>query len=184
MADADKDGFLTREELSTFFVQRLREGGPGGPGGQGGPGGGPGARGIAAERNGGEQISFGGYMRQANRPLRGLQRSAFDADSRDSDLQQIGMLESALIGAKSRIATLPMAPQAKEHYGTDESAYRRDVRKALLAAINAALELEAAVTDGRGDDARTCMKKLVDVQSAGHKAFNEEMADQPPARVP
>ena len=44
-ADADKDGFMTREEVQKMFEQGPPEGGPGGPPGFGGPGGGPGGPG-------------------------------------------------------------------------------------------------------------------------------------------
>ncbi len=162
--DADKDGLLTREELLAIGASFGPSRGQGAPTGQ--------ARGEPGAGQQ-EQVTFRGYMNQAGRGMRALQRSAFDTASRDSDLQAVGNIQAALVGAKSRSTTLQMAAHVKERYNTDEVGFRSDVHRGLLKAIAAAVELELAILDGDSAKAKACLQKLDDAELAGHDAFQE-----------
>lgn len=164
--DANKDGFLTADELKAIAS---RQGGPGG-GGRGGQGG----------AGGGQPLSFEAYMSMANRNIRTLSRSAFDEASREADMTAICGIELALVGAKSRLATVEMAPQAKEKYGSDEAAFRRDLRAGLLTAIMAAFELDNAIAAGDSAEAKKCLAKLVEAEKAGHTAFQPPREERGP----
>ena len=163
--DADKDGFLTKDELKAMAG---RLGGGRGPGGAGGPGGG----GQGGPGGAGGEISFRGYMMQTGRAVRGLQRSAFDAASRESDLQGISAVEAGLVGAKLRLPTAPMAPQAQAKFANDENAIRMEMRKTLLKAIGDAIDLENAVIEGDSAKAQACLAKLNEMQDFGHGEFH------------
>lgn len=159
VADADQDGFLTREELKTYFESRPRGGaGVGQPrGGEGGP-----------------PATFESHMRQAGQALRALRRTSFTAETQADDLTRIGVIEASLIGAKQLIDPEHMAPQAKEKYGSDTATYTRDVRLAIIKAIKAAIVLEEAIIAGDSAGSKAALEKLLAVQKQGHDQFQSE----------
>ncbi len=171
VADADQDGFLTREELKTYFESRPRGGaGFGQPrGGEGGP-----------------PATLDSHMRQAGQALRALRRSSFTAETQADDLTRIGVIEASLVGAKQLIDPEHMAPQAKEKYGSDTAAYTRDVRLAIIKAIKAAIALEETIIAGDSAGSKAALEKLLAVQKEGHDQFQneEEEANERPAPAP
>lgn len=169
IADADKDGFLTREELTTYFTNRPRGGGgfgqPQPPAGAGGP-----------------EATFDGHMRQAGQALRALRRSPFTAESQADDLVRIGVIEASLVGAKARMDPEHMAPQARAKYGDNTALYLRDMRVSVIKAIKAAIALEEAILTGDAAGSKAALEKLLAAQKEGHDQFQEEEQERGPGR--
>lgn len=164
--DADKDGFLTREELAAYFESRPRFGQPQPAGGPGGPAG-----------------TVDTHMRQAGQAMRALRRSPFSAESREDDLTRIGVIQASLVGAKSVIDPEHMAPQAKAKFGEDKAAYVNAMRREVIRAIRAALELEELIITGDSAGSRAALEKLIAVQREGHEQFQEpEEEEERPGR--
>lgn len=178
--DTNKDGFLDKAELTTIannFGQGGfggRGGAPGGPG-AGGPGGPAGAPGAGAPQGaaGGALATFDSHMKAAGRAMRQLRRSSFDDASRQTDLLLIQTIQDSLINAKGKSADVPMAPQAKEHYGDDEAKYNADMRLHLIQAMMESLALESAVIEGDSAGAKESLEHLLEVQKEGHDAFQK-----------
>ncbi len=168
VADADKDGFLTREELTTYFANRPRGGGfgqPQPPAGAGGP-----------------EATFDGHMRQAGQALRAMRRSPFTAESQADDLIRIGVIEASLVGAKARIDPERMAPQAKAKYGNNTALYMHDMRLSVLKAIKASIALEEAILMSDTAGSKAALEKLLAAQKEGHDQFQEEEEEGGPRR--
>lgn len=168
-ADTDKDGFLTREEVEAHVLKR-RPGNrtnapegerPGGPGQQPAP---------AGDDAGG----FDGLMKQAGQAMRGLRRSEFTADTRESDLAAVQQVQEAMVRAKDLSAAEKMAPQAKEKYGDDMATYTKDMRMSFLVMLRATMDLEQAILEGDSAAALTALQAVLDAQKASHDAFQAE----------
>ncbi|MEZ6242754.1 MAG: hypothetical protein R3B57_06890 [Phycisphaerales bacterium] len=158
-ADTNGDQMLDREELTKYAEKRFAE--RGGPR-VGGQGGGPGA-------------GFEGQMRRAGNAAKALRASEMNADTLEDDLRQIGDLEAALVMAKSESGSVQMSPQAKEKFGDDEAAYRKDMREDLIEAVTTALEIERALLDGRHDEARASLDKLLGERDDAHDLFQKDI---------
>lgn len=167
-ADTNKDGALDRAELTAFAQSQGRGGRPDREPGERGPG----ERGPRA--GGGGPQSLDGAMKQANRAVRALKGSAFDASSRKGDLDAIQALEAALIAAKGFGPPAEMSPQATEKFGDDRVAYETAFRRQLLRAVGDAIAVELAVLDGKGADAKAALAKLESQEEAGHKLFTTD----------
>lgn len=161
-ADANGDDALDRDELTAFMETTGfgRGRGPGGPEGRGGEPGGP--------------ASFEQAMEGINRTMRGLNRSDFNAETRDEDLARVGAIEAALVAAKSRLDEVAMAPRAKARYGDDERAFRDAMRASLIAAIGTTLRLETAIAAGDAEGVKEQLEVLGDAEDAAHEVFRPE----------
>lgn len=158
-ADTNKDGFVDRAELVVFFQSQPR--GPGGEG-RGGRGG------------GGQPMSLEGGMKQMDRGLKGLKKSAFSAESRASDLELIQSLQGGIVAAKGHSGDVPMSKNAKAKFGEDKAAFQMAFRRQLIAALNESIALENAVLDGKANEAKASLAKLEKIGSDGHDLFKEE----------
>lgn len=163
--DADGDGLLDDNEMKAFATQRTEAGA--------GRGGRRGRQGRGRGGFGGAPVGFSGGMRSAQRALRQLQSSDFDADSRQDDLELTQSLQEALLTAKGSIADVPIAPQAERRYdgSEDDEEYLTDFRQKLIEAVLESLRLESAVNRGDSDAAYAAVRKLSEIQRSGHDAF-------------
>ena len=169
-ADTDKDGFLTREEVEAHVLKR-RPGNrtnapdegdrPAAPGQQPGPG-------------GDDAGGFDGLMKQAGQAMRGLRRSEFTADTRESDLAAVQQVQEAMVRAKDLSAAEKMAPQAVEKYGDDVATYTKEIRMSFLVMLRATMDLEQAILEGDSAASLTALQAVLDAQKASHDAFQAE----------
>lgn len=178
--DTNGDGLLDRKELEAAAVN-MRGGGAQRPGRLAPEGAAPGAQrpvpgAVSVE---GEQVSFHDHMEQAGRALRRLRRSEFTSETREDDLGYLQTVQSSIIGAKSKIAEVKMAAAAKEKYGDDHAAYRRDFRMAMVQAMIETLSIETALLEGDAPAARESLNYLLEAQSRAHDIFqaDEEEGD-------
>ncbi len=163
-ADADGDGKLSRAELVTAAERR---------GGQGGRGGGANF-----------DASFHDQMETLGRLSRGLRRSAFDAQSRESDLDVAHRLQAAILSAKGQVASVPMSPQAKEHFGGDQSRYELEFRLAMIDTLRDALALERAILQGNSAEAKESVQAILAQRNEGHDLYQADEEEEQPGRVP
>ncbi len=202
--DANNDGMLDPDELKSFLAKRAaaqpggRPGGvepgrkvqPGQPGRLKGPKQGlerkntpafdrgrPGAI-KGSPRTGGKEMDFEDYMKVAGRALRKLRKSPLDASSRKKDLAAIEQIQFGLLNAKMRIATVEMAPQAKERYGDNKDEYLQDFHMALTQTLMESFNMEMALLEGNTAKARESLEYLRQAQKKGHEAFQEDEDDE------
>lgn len=157
--DTNSDGFIDRAEIETMLAERANRPNR------------PGAGQPAAE---GEVATFDANMSQAGRALRRLGRSEFTAESRAADLAAVQQLQSALTAAKAQIETVPMSTAAKERFGDDQATYQTEFRVHLIKALQEALAIDLAVTQGNAAAATAARVRLQEVQSRAHDLFEEE----------
>ena len=160
--DLNHDGYLDESEVLAFTkIMASRE-----------------------QSRGGAAQNFEAAMKQINRAFKALEKSTFEASSKAKDLKSIQMIEAGLVSAKGMIATVKMAPQAKQKYGTDTAKYESDMRSQLLAALTVAIALENAVIRGDAAGAKELVNKLDDEEHEGHEMFkyeeNEEKGEDAP----
>ncbi|USN99233.1 MAG: EF-hand domain-containing protein [Phycisphaeraceae bacterium] len=167
-ADADKDGFLTREELTTFMANR-----------RGPAAGGPPEEDDAA----GPPQTFDDSMHRAGRAFRTLRRSPLDESSRETDLKALQAVEVGLLSAKTQFGEVEWSEKAKAEFGEDKDAYAKAFRMHLLRALSEALEAEKALVEGDSAAAKTHLTKLNELREQSHTLFQtEEDEDERPAR--
>lgn len=166
-ADADGDGFITREELIAHFSGQ----GPAGAGGEASESDNAPAR--PAQPGPGGQDAFDGAMRKAGGTMRALRGSPFAPESRDADLAAAHAVQEAMVAAKSAYTSVRMSPQAAEQFGSDEGAFRTAFRLALIDSLRAAIDLEVAVLEGDREAAAAARARLVESQQAAHNLFQE-----------
>ena len=108
-------------------------------------------------------------MKVVNKNIRTLKRQVDDASKKDENL--------ALIAAakKSLDECLKMEPAKTKDVPAGEKAAYLDKYKAEMKEVAKAFdELEAAVKDGKTDDAKKILEKLADQKEKGHKDFNPD----------
>ena len=179
-ADTNKDGFVDKTELEAF----AKAGGM--RGGQGGAGGGQGA--AAGGQGAGRAINLEGSMKQINGAYRALNASAMDAASKSADLEAVQRMQSAIFAAKGGAGSLRMSAAAKAKFGEDKAAFEAAFRKAMLETAKLSIELEMAILDGKGAEAKALVKKIHDTEESGHALFQAdeggEGGDAPPTDAP
>lgn len=162
-ADADQDGFITREELIAHFGGQAPAGAP--------------ATDAAPARPGQPSVSahdaFEGAMKQAGGTMRAIRGSEFGPETRDSDLDAAQSMQEAMVAAKASYTAIGMSPMAAEQFGTDEAAYRTAFRLALIESLRAAIDIEQAVLEGDQQAALAARTRLMDSQKAAHNLFQE-----------
>lgn len=164
-ADANGDGYLTKEEI-TLFVQTRRPGGP------------QGARGDrpdvsppneAAAKD--PRQAFDEAMSIGGRALRGLRRTKFEADTFERDLDAVLALQTGLFEARRHLAAIPMSAAAREKFGGDEASYRRSFQRHLATSLLAGLQLEIAILDGDATAASEIVQRIVEDRNRSHDLF-------------
>lgn len=179
-ADTNKDGFVDKTELEAF----AKAGGM--RGGQGGAGGGQGAG--AGGQGAGRVVNLEGSMKQINGAYRALNASAMDAASKSADLEAVQRMQSAIFAAKGGAGSLRMSAAAKAKFGEDKAAFEAAFRKAMLETAKLSIELEMAILDGKGAEAKALVKKIHDTEESGHALFQADEGaaggDAPPADAP
>lgn len=156
VADGNKDGFLDAAELSQVASQAQTR-----------------------RRGGGGPVNFEGAMKQVERGFEGLEESPLDASSKTRDLELVQQVQMGLVGAKSTIATVKMAPQAKAKYGDDAAKYALDMRNQLIDSLVVAIELEKAILAGNQAVAKQLVEKLDHQEHEGHEQFKREEEEGP-----
>lgn len=155
--DTNKDKVLDKAELTVMAQQR-------GPGRQG---------------PGGPAMSMHDGMEQANRAMRTLKRSQFDAASKTQDLAAVQALQSGLVAAKGDLANAKLSDVAKAKYKDDTASYQKDLRKMLIDTAMEALKLELAINAGDSAAAAKSRDALEAMEEAGHKQFQPEEEERP-----
>jgi hypothetical protein len=156
-ADANKDGFVDRDELTAFARTQNQE--------RGGEGRGP-------ERvRGGQAMSFEAGMKQAGRSMKALSASAFDAGSRAADLEAAQALQMGILASKGQIGSVTMSDAARTKFGSDKAAYETAFRTHLLDTLGHAIALERAILAGNSADAKAALAKLEAAEESGHNLF-------------
>jgi hypothetical protein len=161
-ADTNGDKVLDKAELEAV---RQRAGGR-----QGGAAAGP-------------AMSIHDGMQQANRAMRTLSRSKFEAVTRQQDLAAAQSLQNGLIGAKSDLVNAQMSKAAKAKYKDDSAAFQKDFRKMLIDAAMESLKLESAINEGDAAAAIKARDAVAALEEAGHTQFQPE-GEERPARGP
>jgi hypothetical protein len=162
-ADADQDGFITREELTVHFSGQA-------------PGSAPATDAAPAQPDqpaASAHDAFEGAMKRAGGTMRAIRGSEFGPETRDSDLDAAQSMQEAMVAAKASYTTVAMSPQAAEQFGTDELAFRTAFRLALIESLRAAIDIEQAVLEGDQQAALAARTRLMDSQKAAHNLFQE-----------
>lgn len=159
-ADANKDGFLTKEEIDSMPPPQR------GTGGQG-------AQGEQAS-----VPSFHESMESAGAAFRLLERADFTAADQTRTYQAIDNLQRSLVVAKSHIADAPIANAAKEKYNSDEAAIRLNMRKGLVDTIEATIVLEKALLNGDTARAKEQMTQIRKFQNINHDVFEPKRGER------
>lgn len=110
-------------------------------------------------------------MEEANAGFRQLRQIGFDAANAEKLMDAVQMVQDGLMDSKENVAKLEMTEKAKSEYGDDVDKFRRDLRKGLIEAMNAALQIENALADGDMDAAQTAFQALGQAQREGHQKF-------------
>ncbi|MCA9278631.1 MAG: EF-hand domain-containing protein [Phycisphaeraceae bacterium] len=160
-ADANKDGFVTREEIENA------------PPPQRGPGGGAGNGG-----NAGDAPSFHESMESAGAAFRLLQRADFNAEDQTRTYAAIDNLQRALINAKTQLGSAPLANAAKEKYNGDEAAIRLAIRTSLVETIEASIVMEKALLAGDNAKASEQVAVLRRLQNVSHDTFEPKRGER------
>lgn len=167
-ADANGDGFLEAKEVTLFIQNRAPRGGR--PGMEGRPGT-PAA--TPPKASGPSEQAFVDAMDRAGKALRGLRRTAFDADTFDRDLKALLDLESSLIDARRNIAAVPMSDAAREKFGSDRTAYQRAFQIHMVTSLMETLEIEMAILKGDPEKAKQGVAKLLESRNKSHDLFEQ-----------
>ena len=169
-ADANGDGFLTREELIALANARIA--------GRRGP-----AQGRDAnhdeDEGAGEEISYHDAMEQAGRGLRGMRRSPMDETSRSKDMEAVHAIQMGLLLAKARVDSVEMSENAQKIFGTDAAAQHMAMRFALIKVLIKALELEHAIAEGNTERAKEAYGMIREMQADAHDTFEPEEDEEP-----
>ncbi len=176
-ADANKDGFLDKGELTGFFQAAAsgRGGQAGGPGGGAGapPAGGPGA-GAPPEARPQRGPTFEAGMKQVARGAKALEKTTWDAASKDADLEAASHMQAGLATAKAMVAQAEMSEAATRKFGKDQAAYRAELRSQLLMSLKASIAMEEMIQAGNATAAKAAFETLKKMESDGHKLFKAE----------
>jgi hypothetical protein len=172
-ADANKDGFLDKRELTSFF-----QAGASGRGGQAGgagapPAGGPGA-GAPPEGRAQRGPTFEAGMKQVARGAKALEKTTWDAASKDADLEAASHMQAGLATAKAMVAQAEMSEAAAAKFGKDQAAYRAELRAQLLMSLKASIAMEEMIHAGNATAAKAAFETLKKMESDGHKLFKAD----------
>ena len=108
-------------------------------------------------------------MKTTNKSIRTLKRQLDDASKKDDNLALIATAK------KSVDASMKLEPAKTKDVPAGEKAAYLDKYKAEMKDVAKAFDdLEAAVKDGKVDDAKKILEKLADQKEKGHKDFNPD----------
>ena len=106
-------------------------------------------------------------MNAANDVLKKLKPQITDASKNQSSLQMIQEMQKHFLTAKG----MEPARMKKE---SDKAKFLMEYRKAMVSLMSEMLKLEAAVLDGKIEEAAGILKNLAKIKSDGHEKFQEE----------
>jgi len=108
-------------------------------------------------------------MKTTNKSIRTLKRQLDDASKKDDNLALIATAK------KSVEASMKLEPaKTKDVPAGEKAAYLDKYHAEMKDVAKAFDELEAAVKDGKTDDAKKILEKLADQKEKGHKDFNPD----------
>ncbi len=108
-------------------------------------------------------------MKVVNKNIRTLKRQVDDPSKKDDNL--------ALIAAakKSLDESLKLEPaKTKDVPAAEKAAYLEKYKNEMKEVVKTFDDLEAAVKDGKTDEAKKIFEKLADEKEKGHKDFNPD----------
>ncbi len=126
-------------------------GGPGGPGGRG-------------------EMNLEGAMKGMGRALKGLEGGIGSASAKDDNLKMIGEMQRFAVAAKG------MQPPMKKVKAEEQAAFVEKFRKAQIELVRMLLDLETQVIDGKNDDAKATLAKVIKHRDASHDIFDPPAA--------
>jgi EF hand len=178
-ADTNKDGGIDRTELTAYMKSQTGGRGETGEGKpevkpEGRPEGRPEGAPPEARGEGRQGRSFEGGMKQAARGFKAIEKSSFNAESMNADLEAVSAIQAGLANAKGLAGQVTMSEAAKKKFGTDETAFRMDLRKQLIATLKEAIALEEAIMAGKSADAKAAFERLHKAEEAGHTLFKSD----------
>ena len=109
------------------------------------------------------------HMEALNRDVRRLSRQLDQADKNSSSLELIADMESHVLAAK-----LLEPPMATTLSGRKKDEFLVAYRKQMIVLLDALLEMERQVLEGKNSDAKETFQKLQQIESEGHSKFREE----------
>ncbi len=108
-------------------------------------------------------------MKTVNKSLRTLKRQLDDASKKDDNLALIATAK------KSVEASAKLEPaKTKDVPAGEKAAYLEKYKAQMKDLAKTFDDLEAAVKDGKTDDAKKLLEKLGDEKEKGHKDFNPD----------
>jgi len=108
-------------------------------------------------------------MKVVNKSIRTMKRQIDDASKKDDNLALIATAK------KSLAECLKMEPaKTKDVPAGEKAAYLDKYKSEMKEVAKTFDDLEAAVKDGKTDDAKKIFEKLADEKEKGHKDFNPD----------
>ena len=108
-------------------------------------------------------------MKTVNKSIRTMKRQIDDPAKKDDNLQLIATAK------KSLDECLKLEPaKTKDVPAADKAAYVDKYKSEMKEVVKTFDDLEAAVKDGKTDDAKKIFEKLADQKEKGHKDFNPD----------
>ena len=108
-------------------------------------------------------------MKVVNKSIRTLKRQIDDASKKDENLELIAKAK------KSLGETIKLEPaKTKDVPAGEKAAYLDKYKSEMKEVAKTFDDLEAAVKDGKTDEAKKIFEKLADEKEKGHKDFNPD----------
>jgi len=108
-------------------------------------------------------------MKGMNRALKQLNGQIGDAARKDENLRLINDMQRLCVTAKG----LPLTDHVYEKAGAKDEAGKASLNKAfrvrLIALLKAQIEVEEKLADGKADEAKALLGRLIEIEEAGHK---------------
>jgi soluble cytochrome b562 len=108
-------------------------------------------------------------MKTTNKSIRTLKRQLDDASKKDDNLALIATAKKS-VEASSKLEPA----KTKDVPAGEKAAYLDKYHAEMKEVAKAFDDLEAAVKDGKTDDAKKILEKLADQKEKGHKDFNPD----------
>lgn len=121
---------------------------------------------VPADRPVAEETELGAHMEAINGLVRGMRKGIADEGARDENLAKLAELQGHILAAKG------LTPAKATGLGEAEMAEFMDAyRVDTIGFLQAALEIELAVTESRFEDAGASFKALQKLKNPSHKKY-------------
>jgi hypothetical protein len=105
-------------------------------------------------------------MKQMNRSMKRLERQVADATKKEENLKLVGEAQRGCIAAKGMV---PKGPWSEETDAAKKGAALEPYRRHLIVVAHKLLDLETAIMDGKGEDAKKLMVEINKLKDDAHK---------------